>query len=657
MAAPPPNNMRANSLAEQRFQGYDYLDALTNNVKPNSGTFFMTDPRTGGVNPALQARLNAQKELAKTNVPKTGEQRYGFVNFGQGMDSKKNNRSWQEKFSVTPGAGLWALAINPDDPQAEAKAQAMLGRLLNSKDPKYRQGVWGDKTWGRDDAKVPSIRQLMAQNPNIPATELLDYSQRALQAQNALQPRDIGGMILDTFAQIALTALSGGNPTLAIMYGAAKGGSDSGSLLGAGLGALSGASTGLSTGAVMKGITAAGGLSNYAGNLLTKTGNFLSNPLTSTGNYVSGLANDATNFFKYGPELGSAEFTSLFPGGAGESILNNINTTALFPNAAWVSEGAQAGLSNAAKAAGAIGTANTLSKGAGALGTQAGAKGGAMSWVSDAVDFTKDTLKTIKSDLGITGGDIVRGGANLISGAMSANAAEEAARMQANAATAGGQLASQTADKQMALLEKMFNKQVELQEPFRQSGVAAQNRMLDLLGLSSNRGAAGYGSLAKNFGMSDFQTDPGYAFRMKEGLKALDRQAAARGGLISGGALKAAQGYGQELASQEYQNAYNRYQTNRTNLLNPLQSLAGAGQTSANTIGNAAAGYGSEGSNALGGAGTAQANAIQNAANARASGYLGAQQSWNQAIQNTAAIPGQSQQNEFMNAMMQRYLS
>jgi hypothetical protein len=111
------------------------------------------------------------------------------------------------------------------------------------------------------------------------------------------------------------------------------------------------------------------------------------------------------------------------------------------------------------------------------------------------------------------------------------------------------------------------------------------------------------------------------------------------------------------LASQEYQNAYNRYQTNRTNLLNPLQSLAGAGQTSANTIGNAAAGYGSEGSNALGGAGTAQANAIQNAANARASGYLGSQQSWNSALQNVAAIPGQSQQTEFMNALMKKYLS
>jgi len=71
--------------------------------------------------------------------------------------------------------------------------------------------------------------------------------------------------------------------------------------------------------------------------------------------------------------------------------------------------------------------------------------------------------------------------------------------------------------------------------------------------------------------MADFQADPGYAFRMTEGLKALDRQAAARGGLISGAALKASQGYGQDLASQEYMNAFNRFQTNRTNLLNPLQ--------------------------------------------------------------------------------------
>jgi hypothetical protein len=577
--------------------------------------------------------------------PKKGDVRvFNGVKVRFGVSGGFKHDEDVKRFANSPGAGLYARGIDPESPTVEQDTLAWLKRYREN--PNNRKGQAGynrafsEAQYGRDDARQPGLKTLMAQNPNAPVHALFDMTARNYQAQNALAPRDFDVMtILDP---IIATGLGFINPALSAAYMGGRTAGEGGDFLDIALSAGGGYLGGMSGASLKAGVSAAGGWANYARNI---------------GSSLANAPSNISNYLKYGSELGAKEFTSLFPGGAGESILNNINTTALFPNAAWVSEGAKAGLSNAAKAAGAIGTANTLSKGAGALGTQAGAKGGAMSWVSDAVDFTKDTLGTVKDTFGITGGDILRGGANLISGAMSADAAREAARMQANAATAGGQLASQTADKQMALLEKMFNKQVELQEPFRQSGVAAQNRMLDLLGLSSNRGAAGYGSLAKNFGMSDFQTDPGYAFRMREGLKALDRQAAARGGLISGGALKAAQGYGQELASQEYQNAYNRYQTNRTNLLNPLQSLAGAGQTSANTMGAAAAGYGSEGSNALGGAGTAQANAIQNAANARASGYLGSQQSWNQAIQNTAAIPGQSQQNEFMNALMQRYLS
>jgi hypothetical protein len=592
------------------------------NTPQSGGAFWMRDPQTGALNPALQTQINAQNTLAASRTPARGEQRYGFVRFGQGMDPERRNRSWQEKFSITPGAGLWAIGINPDDPQAEAKAKAYIERQLaaNPYDPNAKQTIWGGGQWGRDDAKMPGIRQILAQNPNVSYTQLADYSQRALQTQNALQPRNFDLMtIVDPIITAGLGFI---NPALSAVYAsgrtAGEGGDFGDILLSAGSGYLGG----MSGANIASGVSSAGGWANYARNI---------------GSSIANAPSNALNYLKYGPELSSAQFASSMP--------------------SWVRSGTAAGMSNAARAAGAIGTANTLSKGADTLGAQAGAKGGDVSWVSDAVSLGKGALNTLKGDFGITGGDLLRGGANLISGAMSANAAEEAARMQANAATAGGQLASQTADKQMALLEKMFNRQVELQEPFRQSGVAAQNRMLDLLGLSPNRGAAGYGSLAKNFGMSDFQADPGYAFRMREGLKALDRQAAARGGLISGGALKAAQNYGQDLASQEYQNAYNRYQTNRTNLLNPLQSLAGAGQTSANTIGNAAAGYGSEGSNALGGAGTAQANAIQNAANARASGYLGSQQSWNSALQNVAAIPGQSQQTEFMNALMKKYLS
>lgn len=106
--------------------------------------------------------------------------------------------------------------------------------------------------------------------------------------------------------------------------------------------------------------------------------------------------------------------------------------------------------------------------------------------------------------------------------------------------------------------------------------------------------------------------DPGYQFRLKEGMQGLERSAAARGGLLSGGTLKGIQRYGQDMASQEYTNAFNRYQAERTGTLNPFQSMAGQGQSTANTLSNL-------GMNYAGQAG----EAYQGAANARASGYVG----------------------------------
>jgi hypothetical protein len=200
--------------------------------------------------------------------------------------------------------------------------------------------------------------------------------------------------------------------------------------------------------------------------------------------------------------------------------------------------------------------------------------------------------------------------ASLIGGAMSSSASSDAAQTQADAA-------NRSADLQY----KMFQEQQAAQKPFLEAGYAGENKLLDLLGLSSNTGAQGYGSLSKNFGMSDFQADPGYAFRMSEGLKALDRTAASRGGMLSGAALKGAERYGQDLGSQEYQNAYNRYQTNRANLLNPLQSLSGQGQTTANTLGAAGQNYA-----------TNAGNAYMNAGNAAASGYVGSANAWNNAL-------------------------
>jgi len=223
-------------------------------------------------------------------------------------------------------------------------------------------------------------------------------------------------------------------------------------------------------------------------------------------------------------------------------------------------------------------------------------------------------------------GSIFSAGASIVGGLLGADASESAADTQAAAA-------NRAADLQY----KMFKENQAAQKPFLEAGYKGQNRLLDLLALSGNTGAQGYGSAARNFGMSDFEQDPGYAFRMSEGLKALDRTAASRGGMLSGAALRGATRYGQDMASQEYQNAYNRYNTNRANILNPLQSLAGQGQTTANTLGQAGQNYATNAGNAYMGAG-----------NAAASGYVGSANAWSNAL---GGATNYFTQNQMMNRM------
>ena len=188
---------------------------------------------------------------------------------------------------------------------------------------------------------------------------------------------------------------------------------------------------------------------------------------------------------------------------------------------------------------------------------------------------------------------------------LGAYSSQQAAKTQSNAANRAADLQAE-----------QFNRQMELQAPFREAGVRALGKL---------EGAAEY----TPFGMAQFQQDPGYAFRLSEGQKALDRQAAARGGLISGGALKAAQRFGQEMGSQEYTNAFNRYQTERSARLNPLQSLAGVGQTSVNALGTAGQNYASGMGEALGASAQARASGYMGTANAIGGGigqYMGYQQ-------------------------------
>ena len=187
-------------------------------------------------------------------------------------------------------------------------------------------------------------------------------------------------------------------------------------------------------------------------------------------------------------------------------------------------------------------------------------------------------------------------GAVIGSSLIGADAAGNAADVQAGAA-------NRAADLQY----KQYQENVARQKPFYDVGV---NALPELVAASKYT----------PFGMQQFQQDPGYAFRLKEGQQALDRQAAARGGLISGGALKAATRYGQEMGSQEYTNAFNRYQAERQARLGPLQSLTGMGQTTAQQIGSAGQNMASNVGEAMGSSAAARASGYVGQANALTSG-------------------------------------
>ncbi len=188
-------------------------------------------------------------------------------------------------------------------------------------------------------------------------------------------------------------------------------------------------------------------------------------------------------------------------------------------------------------------------------------------------------------------------GAVVGSAVIGAGAANKAASTQASAANRAAELQNE-----------QYQQTRQDQMPWMQAGRAALDKLTPL--------ATNY----QKFGMGQFQADPGYAFRLSEGQKALDRSAAARGGLISGGALKAAQRYGQEMGSQEYTNAFNRYQTERAAQLNPLQSLAGVGQTTAQQLGAAGAANAANVGNLMTSGAAAQAAGYVGGANALTSG-------------------------------------
>jgi len=101
--------------------------------------------------------------------------------------------------------------------------------------------------------------------------------------------------------------------------------------------------------------------------------------------------------------------------------------------------------------------------------------------------------------------------------------------------------------------------------PWRKAGV-------DALGTLQEKISAGPG---------EFEKSPGYQFRLDEGQKAIERGAAARGGALSGAAMKAGMRYGQDFATKDYDNFLRRYYES----MDPLERMSGQGMEAAKGMG------------------------------------------------------------------------
>lgn len=221
---------------------------------------------------------------------------------------------------------------------------------------------------------------------------------------------------------------------------------------------------------------------------------------------------------------------------------------------------------------------------------------------------------------------LITGGTAIVGGYMAGQGAKKGAQIQADAAL-----------RSAALQKEMFDTTNAQQAPYRGAGYNALNQIGQLgsgtYGMYGPNGedigtGTGTGYLTRQFSPEDFKAgiDPSYNFRLQQGNLATTNMANRAGGVIGGNALQGLTDYGQNLASTEYGNVFNRFQTQRSNIYNNLASIAGLGQTSLGQTTNASVQAGSNIGDAytnvgtaLGGGKVAQANAysgmLQNAGN------------------------------------------
>lgn len=210
-------------------------------------------------------------------------------------------------------------------------------------------------------------------------------------------------------------------------------------------------------------------------------------------------------------------------------------------------------------------------------------------------------------------------GSAAIGAAASVAGAKSAAKGQKAAANAQVKANRET----IAFQKEIFQQQRADALPWREAGMAALKEIQ--IGIANG---------AFDPSKFDFKEDPGYAFRLAEGEKAIERAQAKRGNVLSGGAGKALLRYGQEFASDEYDRAYARAAGAKATNFNVLASMSGVGQVANQNIAQARNVLGQNVTQANTNMGNALATAYSNIGQINQSMYGNIAGAANQGIQN-----------------------
>lgn len=189
------------------------------------------------------------------------------------------------------------------------------------------------------------------------------------------------------------------------------------------------------------------------------------------------------------------------------------------------------------------------------------------------------------------------------------------AQSQAQGQTQAAQLETQEYDKALGLQQSEYNQSRTDQLPWLTTGSSALGQLAKLYGLDTVGPGGGVqkGSGQPSFDINNIlQATPDYQFRLTQGLRGVDAGAAQSGGLDSGATRKAEMQYGANLGSQAFDAYAGR-----------LQSLAGLGQGSAQSLGSLGQQNVNAQSGLYGDIGTSQGSAAINKGNIWGNLYSG----------------------------------